>query len=149
MKRVGKPYAVAYGFMLNFKGGFSPLSSSSLTTLLLLTPLSPQKRKKKSIYIFHSSLPASFRYHFTRKVIPRFIYIYSKKKEKKNKNKIKKQIKEEKGKLKLSIVTTLLKQEGIKGYKRQMKQRTLLTSLDKPKTICKRFTTITQIPLLE
>nr|DAO94341.1 MAG TPA: hypothetical protein [Caudoviricetes sp.] len=24
MKRVGKPYAVAYGFMLNFKGGFSP-----------------------------------------------------------------------------------------------------------------------------
>lgn len=135
--------------MLNFKGGFSPLSSSSLTTLLLLTPLSPQKRKKKSIYIFHSSLPASFRYHFTRKVIPRFIYIYSKKKEKKNKNKIKKQIKEEKGKRKLSLVTTLLKQEGIKGNKRQMKQRTLLTSLDKPKTICKRFTTITQIPLLE
>ena len=62
---------------------------------------------------------------------------------------IKKQIKEEKGKLTLSIVTTLLKQEGIKGNKRQMKQRTLLTSLDKPKTICNRFPTITQIPLLE
>jgi hypothetical protein len=84
---MSKPYATAYGFILNFKGGFSPLSSSSLTTLLLLTPLSPQKRKKKSIYIFHSSLPASFRYHFTRKVIPRFIYIYSKKKEKKIKDK--------------------------------------------------------------
>lgn len=24
IKRVGKPYAVAYGFMLNFKGGFPP-----------------------------------------------------------------------------------------------------------------------------
>lgn len=114
MKRVGKPYAVAYGFILNFKGGFSTLSSFSLTTLILLTPLSPQKRKKKSIYIFHSSLPASFRYHFTRKVIPRFIYIYSKKKEKKNKNKIKKQIKEEKGKRKLSIV--LKEREKAKAF---------------------------------
>nr|DAV76047.1 MAG TPA: hypothetical protein [Caudoviricetes sp.] len=43
----------------------------------------------------------------------------------------------------------MLKQEGIKGNKRQMKQRTLLTSLDKPKTICNRFSTLTQIPLLE
>jgi hypothetical protein len=72
MKRVGKPYAVAYDFMLNFKGGFSPLSSSSLTTLLL-TPLSPQKRKKKTSILLHSSLPASFRYHFIRKVTLRFI----------------------------------------------------------------------------
>ena len=134
--------------MLNFKGGFSPLSSSSLTTLLLLTPPFPPKKERKRVYIYSTrhSPPRSVITSLERSFL--VSYIYTLKRKKKNKNK--KQIKEDKErKRKLSLVTTLLKQEGIKGYKRQMKQRTLLTSLDKPKTICNGFTTITQIPLLE
>lgn len=148
MKRVGKPYAVAYGFMLNFKGGFSPLLLLLPNNPLPPPPPFPPKKERKRVYIYSTrhSPPRSVITSLERSFL--VSYIYTLKRKKKNKNK-KTNKKDKERKRKLSIVTTLLKQEGIKGYKRQMKQRTLLTSLDKPKTICKRFTTITQIPLLE
>lgn len=104
MKRVGKPYAVAYGFMLNFKGGFSPL-------LLLLPnnpppppPPFPPKKERKRVYIYSTrhSPPRSVITSLERSFL--VSYIYTLKRKKKNKNKIKKQIKKEKGKLTLSIV---------------------------------------------
>ena len=115
MKRVGKPYAVAYGFILNFKGGFSPL-------LLLLPnnphpppPPFPPKKERKRVYIYSTrhSPPRSVITSLERSFL--VSYIYTLKRKKKNKKQIKKIKTNKERKLTLSLVTTLLKQEGIKG----------------------------------